>query len=45
MKPTDCICLKRMPLGDRGIFKSIEMNYIEVPDGKNSMTLDVSSYI
>ncbi|MDO3391576.1 hypothetical protein Q3C19_13985 [Bacteroides sp. ET489] len=43
--PTDCFKLKGLPLGNTGIFKEIEFNYVEVPEGTSSITLDVDNYI
>lgn len=43
--PTDCFKLKGLPLGNTGIFKEIEFNFVEVPEGTSSITLDVDNYI
>lgn len=43
--PTDCFKLKGLPLGNTGVFKKIEFNYVEVPDGTSSITLDVNNYL
>jgi hypothetical protein len=43
--PTDCFKLKGLPLGNTGIFKKIEFNYIEVPDKTSSITVDVDNYL
>lgn len=45
LTPKDCFKLKSLPLGDKGIFRSIDFHYVEVPSGMNSITLDVDNYI
>ena len=45
LQPTDCFKLKDLPLGNTGIFKTMEFHYIEVPIGKSSVTVDVNAYI
>lgn len=45
LRPTDCHCLKNLPLGDRGIFDKIEFHFVEVPVGQQSITLDVQQFI
>lgn len=45
MKPLDCDKLKKLPLGNNGIFKTIEFHYIEVANGSSSITIDVKKYI
>lgn len=43
--PKNCSKLKSLPLGDTGIFQSIDFHYVEVPLGMDSITLDVDNYI
>lgn len=43
--PTDFLCLKGLPLGPLGIFSKITLNYIEVPYGQKSVTIDVNNYL
>ena len=45
LTPLSCHKLKGLPLGDRGIFKEIEIHHIQVPKGESSITLDVQNYI
>lgn len=45
LKPTDFLCLKGMPIGERGIFPEIELHYITMPDGSSEITLDANAYL
>lgn len=45
LTPLSCHKLKGLPLGDRGIFRAIEIHHIQVPKNENSITLDVRNYI
>lgn len=45
MKPTECQCLKGLPLGDRGIFSEIEFYHIAVPAPNDSISLDIRNYL
>lgn len=44
-RPCDINCIAGLPLGDRGIFKSIELHYIEVKESHSETTLSVIDYI
>lgn len=37
--------LKGLPLGNRGIFREIEIHHIQVPKNNNKITLDIRHYI
>lgn len=45
LTPTDTYELKDLPLGDRGVFRQIEIHHIPVPDRQDSITLDIRNYI
>lgn len=45
LRPVDCSCIKGLPLGDRGIFREIELYHIAVSAPNESVTLDVRNYI
>lgn len=45
LTPVQCSCLSGLRLGDRGIFPRIELYHISVPEGNDSVTLNIDDYI
>ena len=45
LKPTDFLCLKHLPLGDRGIFPKIDLHYIPVNPPDREISLSVRNFI
>lgn len=45
LTPNNVYELKGLPLGERGIFRKIEMHHIAVPEGTDSIALDVNNYL
>lgn len=45
IKAIECAKLKDLNLGSNCLFKELSFNYIEVPQGHNSATIDVIDYI
>lgn len=45
MKPTEFTCLRGLPLGDRGIFKQIELYHVIVPPSVSDYAMDVQLFL
>ena len=45
IKPIQCHKLKDVPLGSNALFKEMELYHIEVPNPKDSITMDASKFI
>lgn len=45
LKPTECLSLKGLPLGDRGIFKQLELYHVIVPYTVSDYSMDTRLFL